>query len=208
MEEGVITFDNIYEALRLEKYKTELQKLDKEFYRKILRYLEEKREILKSQESKNSMFASESITKTKRQLENSKMILRELYEKRETKIIDMALFNSRSGGSVQDRESLLEEEKLLYDTMVSLFNNYRLSILFNLLEGKEPAKVRTNNQINEAPKNNKIIRFVEAVPKFVGEDLNTYGPYESEDVANLPVKVVEILIKNNRAEEISTAKDL
>src|SRR3989338_1303876 len=162
-EEGVITFDSLYEALRLEKYKTELQKLDKNFYKKSVKYLEEKKAILKSQESKDSVFANESIIKTKRQLENTRMIIKELYEKREAKIINMALFNSRSAGSVQDTESLLEEEKDMY---------------------------------------NKLVRFTEAVPKFVGNDLNIYGPYEAEDVANLPGKVAEILVKNRRAEGI------
>ncbi|HLC86457.1 MAG TPA: hypothetical protein VJG30_04185 [Candidatus Nanoarchaeia archaeon] len=201
-EEGVITFDSLYEALRLEKYKTELQKLDKNFYKKSVKYLEEKKAILKSQESKDSVFANESIIKTKRQLENTRMIIKELYEKREAKIINMALFNSRSAGSVQDTESLLEEEKDMYNTILGIFNNFRINVLYNLLEGKGPQKVKETNTTTEEVKSNKLVRFTEAVPKFVGNDLNIYGPYEAEDVANLPGKVAEILVKNRRAEGI------
>lgn len=202
MEEGVITFDSLYEALRLEKYKAELQKLDKSFYKKIVKYLEEKRAILKSQESKDSVFANESIIKTKRQLENTRMIIKELYEKREAKAINMALFNSRSAGSVQDTESLLEEEKDMYNTILGVFNNFRINILYNLLEGKEPQKAKETNMAGEEAKSNKLVRFTEAVPKFVGDDLNIYGPYDAEDVANIPTRVVEILVKNKRAELI------
>ena len=36
----------------------------------------------------------------------------------------------------------------------------------------------------------------------MGEDLKIYGPFEKEDVSNIPRKVAEVLIKKNRAEEI------
>ena len=44
--------------------------------------------------------------------------------------------------------------------------------------------------------------YVKYVPKFVGEDMNAYGPFKSEDVGNIPIKVAEILIKNKKAVEI------
>ena len=60
----------------------------------------------------------------------------------------------------------------------------------------------TNIENKSSEKTNRLVRFLNAVPKFVGNDMNTYGPFDTEDVANLPEKVSEILIKNNRAEEI------
>ena len=202
MEDGVITFDNLYETLRLEKYKTELQRIDKSFYKKLLRYLEEKKAILRSQESKDSVFANDSITKTKRQLDNSKMLLKELYEKRETKIIDLALSSSRASGTVQDADALLEDERDMYNELVNLFNGYRKNVLYNLLDGREPEKVIVKGESKAEDKKNQTVRFVEPVPKFLGDDLNIYGPYEAEDMANLPVKIVEILVKNKRVEVI------
>src|SRR3989344_543614 len=173
MEEGIITYEKLYEILRLEKYKKELQKLDHDLFNKTVKYLDEKKAILDSQEKKDSVFASQSVASTKRQLENTKMILKELYERREAKIIQIALFNSRTGERMADVDALLKEE----------INSFK-----NVEEKKE--------------KQNKFVRFLESVPKFVGDDLNEYGPYEAEDMANLPIKISEILIKNNRAEEV------
>src|SRR3989338_8127493 len=100
-DEGIITYEKLYEVLRLEKYKKDLQKLEHDFFTKVIKYLDEKKSILQSQENRDSVFASQSIAKTKRQVENAKMILKELYERMEGKIIQMALFNSRTGERTQ-----------------------------------------------------------------------------------------------------------
>ena len=120
-DDAIITYEKLYEVLRLEKYKKELQKIDSDFFPKVIKYLEEKKAILQAQESKDSVFASQSVAKTKRQLENTKMILKELYERREGKIIQMALFNSRTNVDLQETDSLLGEEVNFYNSLVDLF---------------------------------------------------------------------------------------
>lgn len=195
-EEGIITYDKLYEVLRLEKYKQELQKLDSDFYSKVVRYLDEKKSILESQEKKDSVFASASIAKTKRQLENTRMILKELYERREGKVIQMALFSSRTNENVQEVDALLGDELKLYNSLIELFDNYRKDILFNILEGKGPIVEK------EKLETKKTVKFLESVPKFIGEDMNVYGPYKAEDTARLPEKVSQILLENKRVKEV------
>lgn len=202
-EESIITYEKLYEVLRLEKYKKELQRLDIDFYNKIVRYIDEKKSILQSQENKDSVFASQSVAKTKRQLENTKMLLKELYEKRESKIIQMALFNSRTGEKLQETDALLDEEMKCYSSLVNLFNNYRNGILNNMLQARPPEiKIEVSLVNSSTEKINKLVRFLQSVPQFVGTDMNTYGPFEIEDIANLPERVSELLIKNNRAEQL------
>jgi len=46
------------------------------------------------------------------------------------------------------------------------------------------------------------VRFLYAVPKFVGKELEEYGPFEEEDIANLPSDIADILIGKGRVEEI------
>ena len=55
----------------------------------------------------------------------------------------------------------------------------------------------------ETPKETKLVRFLHAVPKFVGKELDEYGPFEEEDVASLPVEIANVLITKGRVEEIS-----
>ena len=94
MKEVIITYENLYEILRREKYRTELQKLDETFYKDVVKYLQEKRAILESQAKKDNIFASTELEKTQTQLKNVLKIIRELYEKRENKIVQFSLFKN------------------------------------------------------------------------------------------------------------------
>jgi len=99
----------------------------------------------------------------------------------------------------------LKEEGQLFDSILIKLNEYRQGIVENLILGKEvriesrPKSIKTQ----EEPSNeNALLRFVEAVPKFVGIDLKQYGPFQIEDVANLPKEVAKVLTHNKRAEEM------
>ena len=58
--------------------------------------------------------------------------------------------------------------------------------------------------MTEEKKNAKIIRFLNHVPKFVGKELEDYGPFEEEDIANLPSEIADVLISKGSAEEIKS----
>ena len=62
----------------------------------------------------------------------------------------------------------------------------------------KPKTIKTQEEASDT----KLVRFINAVPKFVGDDLNIYGPYEEQDVANLSERVAKVLVDKNRAEEI------
>jgi DNA replication initiation complex subunit (GINS family) len=204
--ETSITYEVLYDTLRKEKTKTELQKLNDSFYKDVINYIKSKKEILKSQEKKESIFTTLEVQKTRKQIENIQRIIKELYERRESKIIQLALIASRTNILSNDKSLMLEEEKQLYDSLLSQFNHFRNTILNNLLQGIPPeTKIQEPKalKIDTKPKNTKLIRLIHEVPKFVGTDLNIYGPFEKEDVANLPTEIADLLIKKNKAEEIS-----
>ena len=201
MPETIITYETLYEILRKEKYEKELQSLDRNFFQNVVKYLEEKQNILNSQKDKKGIFSSE-IEKTKKQLSNIKKILKELYDRRENKIIQLALFSSRIKGK-EDISAMLPEEKKLYKNLVETLNLFRRDILFNILSPKLPKLKPKDIKIEKKePKSTKLVRVLHSIPKFVGDDLNVYGPFEREDISNLPKKVAEVLIKKNRAKEI------
>lgn len=194
----IITYETLYEILRREKYRAELQYLENDFFQKVTRYLGEKESILESQQKKTSIFASVEIQKTQKQIENIKRILKELYERRENKIIQMAVFASRTGE--KRTGNMLKEEEKIYGELINVFSTYREGILHNLLTAKMPKIKETIKE--EAKKDKKLLRFLKAIPKFVAEDLNVYGPFEEEDMASLPEKTAMLLVEKKKAEEV------
>jgi DNA replication initiation complex subunit (GINS family) len=208
MPDVIITYETLYEILRREKYKTELQPLDKDFFKNVLNYLKEKQEILDSQKNKETFFNFTEIQKTQTQLDNIKKILKELYERRENKIIQIALFSSRTK-TKNDISVMLPEEKSLYENLSKIFSIHRGGILHSLLsytfpnltKEEKPKDIKIEKKEQEKT---KLLRFLHAIPKFVGDDLNVYGPFEEEDISSLPLDIANILIKKQRAEEIKT----
>lgn len=196
----LITYESIYEVLRKEKYESEMQKLSPNFFSEVINYLKEKKSILDSQKSQDSIFSKEA-EKTEKQLQNVKKLLRELYDRRENKIVQMALFTSRTGIPA-DTPNLLKEEEEFYKSLATVLGDCRKGILDSLLALKNPQIIAPKDIKTENKENTKLVRFLYPMPKFMGEDLNIYGPFSSEDIANLPPKVAQLLINKKRVKEV------
>jgi DNA replication initiation complex subunit (GINS family) len=207
--ESIMTYEKLYDLLRKEKYSQELQKVDENFFRSIIKYLEEKSAIIDAQKSKDSIFAGE-IEKTEKQLVNVKKIVKELYEKRENKIMQLALFSSR----IKERDVppvLLPEERKLFLEVLEVLNRFRGSVLESVIEKKvpsvpesKPKDIKRTEEDSEKASELKVVRLLHPVPQFVANDLNIYGPFEEEDTSVLPKKTANVLIKKKRAEEIKS----
>ncbi len=188
MPEAIITFETIYEILRIEKSRNELQKLDNDFFKRVIHYIEEKTLILDSLKEKQAEIEAK---KTEKQIYSFKKMLQELYEKRERKILELALFCSRTHKKPPETKNMLKEEYELFETTLNTLNNSKKQILHIL-----------NNKKTETFKNTILVRLLHSIPKFVSPDEYTYGPFESEDIANLPADIANLLIQKNRAEQI------
>lgn len=195
-----ITFESLFDLFRNEKARPQLEKLNDTFYEDVVEYLKDKETML--QKDDDVLFSAEDKEKTSKQLQNIKRILKNLYELREKKIINLALIKSRTGTNIIDFSVLLPEERQFFDSAVKNFDNFRTGILSNLLVSKLPSIIETNDEPTKPKSNNKMVRFTEPVPKFVGRDLEVYGPYQEEDMANLPNEIADLLISKDKAEEI------
>lgn len=205
MPDIIITYESLYELLRREKYRADLQKIDETFYRDVVKYLQEKSAILESQSKKSSIFASTELEKTQTQLKNVIKILKELYEKRENKILQAAMFCSRSKNS-QDTSNMLPEEFALYDSLKQVFDIYRNGILCNLLESKLPEiKPLEQKDLKTEDKTNNIsLLMLSDLPEFVGPDLQVYGPFKKGDKQEFPRLVADMLISTEQAKNESS----
>ena len=64
------------------------------------------------------------------------------------------------------------------------------------------SKQETSDTQETQEKETKRIKFTHYVPKFLGREMEVYGPFEPEDIATLPIELAKILITKGRAEEI------
>jgi DNA replication factor GINS len=204
-DEVTITYETLFELLRREKDRGELQKLDENFFRNVLRYLKDKQTIIVKQ---NEGFSSEERRRTEDQMDNVRRIIREIYDKREKKIIGLAIEKSRNKASIVDNSVFLKEERELFENVLKVLSIGRDNVLSNVLALREPSSqefsVEKKEKIEEKRERaTRLVRFLNAVPKFVGKELEEYGPFEEEDVASLPIEIANVLITKGRAEEIS-----
>ncbi|RJQ16862.1 hypothetical protein C4573_02240 [Candidatus Woesearchaeota archaeon] len=208
--EIVITYEVLFDLLRREKNREELQELVPDFYEQVLAYLEEKQKMVTHD---SEVFGNE---KAKIQIANIKKIVKELYERRERKIINLALYKSRVKSNLIDTRALLHQEKDFFNDLTLLLNQTRETMLDTVLlmkkiEAHTPHSTAEEATAREQPTSSdeekqdetKLIRFTHAVPKFLGTAMEIYGPFEEEDIANLPSKIAQVLIEKGRAEEIA-----
>jgi DNA replication initiation complex subunit (GINS family) len=208
-EEIAITFETLYDILRREKSKEELQELKNTFFLDVVSYLKGKQS---RRENKEGLFAD---MKSQQQNENIRRIIRDIYDAREKKIIELARDVSRTGTNLINMKALLPEEEKMYKELLSLFDMFRNNILHRVLLTEVPslktdssALKTENSELTAEPKalkreakSSKRVRFLEPVSQFVGPDLEQIGPFSKDDIAELPEKVAEALLNKKSAVE-------
>lgn len=213
-----ITYETLFELLKREKDTADLQKLEPSFFDNFVEYLNEKKDMLNREDA---LFSYDEKKKVEKQIDNARRLIKEIYERREKKILNIALIKSRTKSHVIDTSSLLDNEKKFLGDIENVLNAYRGSVIYNVMDGKpiilqakhqeKMAKEETNatskaaNDINnnkEEAKSTRLVRFLYSVPKFVGTELEEYGPFAEEDIANLPAEIADLLIGKGKVEEI------
>ena len=184
----MITYNDIYEAARKERYSKQLQKLSERFIVNFSNYLKEKKEIA----SKEDDVFSDVIVKTKKQLENAVTLFKELMLRRRRKILDLILIASETGISKQDFENMLKFEKEFFDDLMKCIDSADKR-LKESLNGK-----KTESQKNE------LVCFLESVKEFVDLEGEKMGPFEKNQIANLPKEIVKILVDDKKVEVVES----
>ncbi len=162
----VITFRYIREIHLEEKNSQKLAKIPENFYELVKDYLEKK-----EQEGNLS------------EIKNVKIMVEEIFNRRERKIINFAIISARTGFVP---ENMTEEEKMFFEKLVEVIKSRRSSILEKLTQDKKS--------------DDNLVIFKEDVPSFIGADGEEYGPFSKGDIAKLPKENAELLVKQGYAE--------
>jgi len=187
----MITYQELYDILRKEKYNEALQKLPDNFLQEVSAYLAEKKSIL----AREGDLFSDALRVTRKQFDNALSITKEILAIRQKKVLNLAFVAAATGISKRDTENLLEHEKALFETVVGQLEQNQEKINA-VLDGKLQ---------EEKDLKNILVRFKEDVSAFLA-DKNEYGPFKKGDIANLPREIAEILISSNKAAQIDEEK--
>ncbi len=180
----MITYNDIYEAARKERYSENLQPLVKNFIKEISNYLKEKKEISQKEDED----FSDVIIKTKKQLENAITLFKELMLRRRKKILNLVLIAAETGISKKDFDNMLTIEKDLFEELMKCIDTSDKKMNKNL------------NGKNNLEQKNTLIIFKENVDELMGLDGNTIGPFEKGQIANIQKEIAQILIDDEKAE--------
>jgi len=206
------TYDKLYRHWLKEFQQTEITKLtNEEFnsYKKNVDYIAE------HTLEKTSELSAQIIDSYKKKFT---YLFEDFSKLREIKIINTALKLEEI-----DLTKLLEAEKLFYNNLVSAQKGFKKvkamqtvdeyqiikeheRIEYDEVEEKELEQEivlsSTKQQEKDEDYEYTVIKLLQPAPALVGIDLIKYGPFEKEDVVNLPYKNAKILIYEKIAEKL------
>jgi len=227
-KEVALTYEKLYELLRREKNREELQQLDPLFFSQLVSYLAEKDRSYGEAGTKNDMFSISERDRLHSELQNIRRLVKDLYERREKKVLEMALNRSRTNANIVDTSNLLSAERALFDQLVSTLDLFRHGIYGNVISLREPQlaptlasgqsftptpSVGTTFSANiptpeiqpgsaPLPKSQRNLRFLQPVPQVVDSNMDPCGPFSPNDIAVIPSEIADIWIEQGAAVEV------
>ena len=167
----MITYEALREYVIKEKNSPKLMELPDNFFQGVRAYLESK---AMASEGKEDLW----------ELDNSRRMLHDLLDSRETKLVKLALVFVRAGVTPG---KIMPEEKEFFDSLVECIKRFQESRK-KTIEGRKEAM--------------GTITITSDVPRFVGVDMKEYGPFKKGDIASVPLDNMKLLIDKGMAKPI------
>jgi len=195
----LITYETIRNAHRAEK-EEELQKLPEGFFDSVRNWFK----------IKENMKDTTSLL----EVENAKKLLEDIINRRQKKIVLAALSTMR--GQLPPI-GLTDEERKFFDEIVNSLKLFKNNInekfrgFEKIVEEKvEEAKksieeMRSVEEIEKTfvkPNGKILVKILSDLPRFVGSDMQSYGPLKSGDIITLPDEIGKLLITRKIAENM------
>lgn len=187
--EDEMSFRRITRIYREESSRRSLTPLEPDFFEKLNAYLKDLDASAREQDSKSkssALLTDECQKATKKR--------DQVFRLRSRKIANLAA--SKATGASVDLEPLTGPELAIFENIVAVITDARARIYG---AGKAEA-VEKPKAVTQPPSKNVVLRILEDIPPFAGAEGN-YN-LKREDVASLPKKVADILVKKGKAQEI------
>lgn len=171
--------EKILKAWKSEKLNDQLQPLDPDFYVDLNQYIDSLNIKLR-----NPNLKTLNNSLTNKELQNMLRIMEDIIETR----IEKLLRDIQLGTHLNTEHKNSEEFKIIQN-------------LNEIIDIKK--KFRNSSQKSTSIKEPKtLLRILQPLQKIVCIDTRTYGPFEVEDVVNLPKENAELLTSRGIAEKI------
>jgi DNA replication factor GINS len=189
-------YDQLFAAWRKEIQDPSLGGLPPDFYSKIAEYMRRIKEENRLDQK------SLKLDLLEHEAQNVELMLAEILELRYRKIIKIISKNQKI-----PVELLTVEEEKMAETFATFSAEYQ-KFKEGLKQGQiapSPIKVivktDTKPTVTQTTPTQKrlTIRFAKNIPAIMGADMKSYGPFNAEDVASLPVLNAQILVKQGLA---------
>ena len=179
----MISYNDLYEIVRKEKYSETLQILPKEFIEDVAEFLSEKKQTTLSDEG----LFEENAIKSKKQLENSISLFKELMRLRKRKLLSLIFVATETGIMKRDYENMLNAEKELFESIVKIFETHEKGI----------SKAMSGKKLKEGKY--RMIMFNQSVEQFIDLSGNVLGPFASGELVNLDAEAANIFVSGGKA---------
>jgi len=187
----MLSYNDLFEYLRKEKYGEQLQKLPSDFISDFSEFMSETK---KNFSSSDDLFSEDSL-RAKKQHENSMAIFKELMLKRKKKILNLVFIAAETGIMKKDFEDMIYFEKDLFEVLVEKMSSADGEL--NKLMVGNGKKIKKSEKTS-----GKKVKLLDKVEEFVGLSGDAVGPFEKDAVTELDSQVAEILIDSGKAEAV------
>jgi DNA replication initiation complex subunit (GINS family) len=188
----LISYEEIRRVQIKERDNKGLQELDPSFFDKVKEYIKSKKKLIDENKDKDNIFSKQIVEKNQQELRNVEWIIEDICSRRRRKVVTQALNNISA--RVHNTENMLPEEEQLYNEVIEVVKKYTSLFLDKFkseISGDEPER-----------KDLKKLKIMESLPAFMWKDNKQYGPYEKDEVVELPSQLGEILINEGKAIEM------
>lgn len=202
MEDEALTFSDLRKIEKTEKRQDKLSELDDNFLLRASDYLDRKKDV------------------DNREYRNAKRVLDKIIGLRQDKIVKNAKISVKSDVK-SSKLNLLPREHEFFRDIKARFKEYSANI-DDVVEGdsdnletpdidEEPEVEMEEEKTDSGEPEEKEdsteegyekVEIVSKVPEFMGTDLESYGPFEEGEKAELPEENADILVNRGSAEKV------
>jgi DNA replication initiation complex subunit (GINS family) len=173
-----VTLDTLFEVLRVEKKRGELQPLPEGFLSDAKEYISHKQAMAQGDD------------RVKGQLEQAHNIIREFFLVRERKLLELARLRADSERVVAT-DGMLEQEKEYYEQLIGILKAFRLGMIGQI---KKPRAVIQQDEEPEITSDIVRVQITSQMPQFMDQGMRVFGPYNEGEEVELPPELAEIII--------------